>query len=378
MLQLWSLNRVCLTAYLTVLIALIAWAAPCGASGKPEEPEVASCSEVTKTQLLASAHRASAKPSTKRVGARPAGASKIGDMVWIPGGTFWMGSDESQFPDARPWHQVHVDGFHIGRTPITNVQYANFVRASHYVTIAERIPDAKDYPGASPEQLVAGSVVFAPPAHEVRLNNPYQWWSFAQGANWRHPDGPHSELRGRMNHPVVQVAYDDAVAYCAWAGGRLPTEAEFEYAARGGLERKRYAWGDEFRPEGKYMANTFQGHFPENNTGEDGYPSTSPVGSFPANGYGLYDMAGNVWEWTADWYRSDYYQTLAATGAVANNPRGPSSSFDPAEPALAKRVQRGGSFLCTDQYCSRYMVGGRGRGAPDTGTNHVGFRCVRK
>jgi formylglycine-generating enzyme required for sulfatase activity len=179
-----------------------------------------------------------------------------------------------------------------------------------------------------------------------------------------------------MNHPVVQVAYDDAIAYCSWVGGRLPTEAEFEFAARGGLVHKRYVWGDEFRPESKFMANTFQGEFPQTNTAEDGYIGTAPVGSFPANGYGLFDMAGNVWEWTSDWYRPDYYQMLAATGKVAQNPRGPSASFDPGEPGLPKRVQRGGSFLCTDQYCSRYMVGARGRGAPDTGTNHAGFRCV--
>jgi len=296
--------------------------------------------------------------------------------VSIPGGEFSMGPDEPQFPDARPWHRVLVDGFRMDKTLVTNTDYAAFVRATGYVTVAERVPNAKDYPGASPEKLVAGSVVFAPPGTAVPLNNQYQWWDFVKGANWRHPEGPQSDLRGRASHPVVQVAYDDVVAYCSWAGGQLPTEAEFEYAARGGMEHKRYAWGDEFRPGGKFMTNTFQGHFPDNNTAEDGYISTSPVGSFPANSYGLYDMAGNVWEWTSDWYRPDYYQTLAATGKVAENPRGPSDSFDPGEPGIPKRVQRGGSFLCTDQYCSRYSVGARGRGAADTGTNHVGFRCV--
>jgi formylglycine-generating enzyme required for sulfatase activity len=301
---------------------------------------------------------------------------RTAQTVWVPGGEFSMGSDEPQFPDAHPWHRVHVDGFHMDKTLVTNAEYAAFVRATGYVTVAERVPNATDYPGASPEKLVAGSVVFAPPGTAVALNNQYQWWDFVNGANWRHPEGPQSDLRGRLNHPVVQVAYDDVVAYCSWAGGRLPTEAEFEFAARGGMERKRYAWGDEFRPSRKFMANTFQGHFPDNNTAEDGYVSTSPVGSFPANSYGLYDMAGNVWEWTSDWYRPDYYQTLAATGKVAQNPRGPSDSFDPGEPGIPKRVQRGGSFLCTDQYCSRYSVGARGRGAADTGTNHVGFRCV--
>jgi len=287
-----------------------------------------------------------------------------------------MGSDEPQFPDARPWHRVRVDSFHMDKTLVTNAEYAAFVRSTGYLTVAERVPNAKDYPGASPEKLVAGSVVFAPPGTAVPLNNQYQWWDFVKGANWRHPEGPQSALRGRLNHPVVQVAYDDVVAYCSWAGGRVPTEAEFEYAARGGMERKRYAWGDEFRPGGKFMTNTFQGHFPDHNTAEDGYISTSPVGSFPANSYGLYDMAGNVWEWTSDWYRPDYYQTLAATEKVTQNPRGPSESFDPSEPEIPKRVQRGGSYLCTDQYCSRYSVGARGRGAVDTGTNHVGFRCV--
>jgi formylglycine-generating enzyme len=307
---------------------------------------------------------------------QPASDRVTAQTVWIPGGEFSMGSDEPQFPDARPLHRVYVDSFQMDKTLVTNAEYDAFVRATGYVTIAEQVPNAKDYPGASPEKLVAGSVVFAPPGTAVPLNNQYQWWDFVKGANWRHPEGPQSDLRGRLNHPVVQVAYDDVVAYCSWAGGRLPTEAEFEYAARGGMERKRYAWGDEFRPSGKFMANTFQGHFPDNNTAEDGYVSTSPVGSFPANTYGLYDMAGNVWEWTSDWYRPDYYQILAATGKVAQNPRGPSDGFDPGEPGIPKRVQRGGSFLCTDQYCSRYGVGARGRGAADTSTNHVGFRCV--
>jgi formylglycine-generating enzyme required for sulfatase activity len=180
-----------------------------------------------------------------------------------------------------------------------------------------------------------------------------------------------------MNQPVVQIAYEDAVAYSKWAGKRLPTEAEFEFASRGGFDRKRYVWGDEFMPGGKHMANTFQGHFPDANTAEDGYPGAAPVASFPANGYGLFDMSGNVWEWVSDWYRADYYATLAATGQVAVNPTGPADSFDPGEPGVAKRVQRGGSFLCTDQYCSRYIAGGRGKGEPDTGTNHLGFRCVR-
>ena len=288
-----------------------------------------------------------------------------------------MGVEDDHMPDARPWHRVYVDGYWMDKTDVTNEQFARFVGATGYVTIAERKPRAEDYPGAPPEKLVAGSVVFSPPDQAVALDNYLQWWHYVPGANWRHPEGRDSDIRDRMNHPVVHIAYDDAVAYCRWAGKRLPTEAEFEFASRGGLDRKRYAWGDEFMPNGRHMANTFQGHFPDKNTAEDGYRSTAPVGSFPANGYGLFDMAANVWEWTSDWYRADYYQTLADTGGVTIDPKGPADSFDPGEPGIRKRVQRGGSFLCTDQYCSRYIAGARGKGEPDTGTNHVGFRCVR-
>jgi formylglycine-generating enzyme len=297
-------------------------------------------------------------------------------MVWIPGGEFWMGSDEPDFGDARPWHRVYLDGFWMDKTELTNEQFAKFVKATGYVSIAEHTPRAEDYPGAPPENLVAGSVVFTPPNESVPLDNHFRWWKYVKGANWRHPGGPESELKGKEKHPVVHIAYDDALAYCKWAGKRLPTEAEFEFAARGGLDRKAYAWGDEFKPGGKWMANTFQGHFPEKNTGEDGFIGTAPVGSFPANGYGLYDIAGNVWEWCSDWSRPDYYQTLADAGGAARNPQGPVDSVDPLEPGTKKRVHKGGSYLCTDQYCKRYMPGGRGKGEPDTGTNHLGFRAV--
>jgi formylglycine-generating enzyme required for sulfatase activity len=298
-------------------------------------------------------------------------------MIWLAGGEFWMGSDEPEFPDARPWHQVHVDGFWMDRTEVTNAQFAAFVKATGHVTIAERKPRAEDFPGAPPENLVAGSVVFTPPDGPVPLDSHFRWWSYLDGANWRHPTGPGSDLKGKDQHPVVHIAYADALAYCQWAGKRLPTEAEFEYAARGGLDRARYVWGEEFQPNGRFMANTFQGHFPDTNTAEDGYVATAPVGSFLANGYGLVDLAGNVWEWTSDWYQPDYYTTLAATGKVARNPQGPASSHDPSEPGVQKRVHRGGSFLCNDQYCSRYCPGGRGKGELDTGTNHLGFRCVK-
>jgi formylglycine-generating enzyme required for sulfatase activity len=298
-------------------------------------------------------------------------------MTWIPGGDFWMGSREDRMTDALPWHRVYVDGYWMDTTEVTNEQFERFVKATGFITTAERKPRPEDHPQAPPEKLVAGSVVFSPPDHPVELDNHFRWWNYVPGANWRHPEGPKSNLRGRMNHPVVHIAYEDALAYCKWAGKRLPTEAEFEFASRGGLDRKMYAWGDEFLPGGRHMANTFQGHFPDTNTGEDGFSRTAPVGSFPANGYGLFDMAGNVWEWTSDWYRADYYQTVAVSGEVAMNPKGPTDSLDPNEPGVQKRVQRGGSFLCTDQYCARYIAGGRGKGELETGTNHLGFRCVR-
>ena len=306
-------------------------------------------------------------------------------MVWIPGGEFSMGAMDPPASteagmhgavDARPIHRVYVDGFWMDQTDVTNREFEEFVRATGYVTVAERKPRAEDFPGAPPENLVAGSVVFSPPDHSVLLNNHFQWWSYVKGANWRHPLGPDSNIRGKENYPVVHIAYEDAVTYAKWAGKRLPTEAEWEFAARGGLAGKPYPWGDDFRPNGKWMANTHQGHFPNTDTGEDGYTGISPVAEFPPNGYGLYDMAGNVWQWTSDWYRPDYYQLLAEQGGVARNPQGPDSSFDPNEPNQPKKVHRGGSFLCTDQYCSRYVVGTRGKGEVNTGTNHLGFRCV--
>jgi formylglycine-generating enzyme len=315
----------------------------------------------------------------------PAPGAEPDGMAWIPGGEFSMGANDppdmdevgmKATLDARPIHRVYVDGFYMDKTDVTNAQFAKFVKATGYVTVAERTPRAEDFPGAPAENLVAGSVVFSPPDHPVPLDNHFQWWSYVHGANWRHPEGPKSSIRGKENYPVVQVAYEDAVTYAKWAGKRLPAEAEWEFAARGGQAGKPFVWGDEFRPHGKWMANTHQGHFPDADTGEDGFRGTSPVGHYPANFYGLYDMAGNVWQWTSDWYRPDYYRTLAANSEVARNPQGPEHPFDPAEPNEPKKVQRGGSFLCTDQYCSRYIVGTRGKGEVSTGTNHLGFRCV--
>jgi formylglycine-generating enzyme required for sulfatase activity len=309
-------------------------------------------------------------------------------MVWIPGGEFSMGAADPQGADqnqvgmqatgdSRPIHRVYVDGFWMDATEVTNKEFAAFVRATAYVTVAERTPRAEDFPGAPPENLVAGSVVFSPPDHAVPLNDHFQWWAYAKGANWRHPLGRGSSIDGKDAFPVVHVAYEDAETYSTWAGKRLPTEAEWEFAARGGLTGKVYPWGDAFHQDTKWMANSHQGHFPDHDDAEDTYAGVAPVAKFPANGYGLYDVAGNVWEWVSDWYRPDYYAELAASGATARNPKGPGSSYDPSEPGVQKRVHRGGSFLCTDQFCSRYMVGTRGKGESSTGTNHLGFRPVR-
>jgi formylglycine-generating enzyme required for sulfatase activity len=251
------------------------------------------------------------------------------------------------------------------------------VKATGYVTVAERKPLAKDFPGVPVEKLVAGSLVFTPPPNPVSLDDYSGWWSYVAGANWRHPLGPKSNILGRANYPVVQIAYEDAVAYAKWAGKRLPTEAEWEFAARGGLAGKPYAWGDSLRPGNKWMANTHQGHFPDHDSAADGYAGIAPVAQFSPNGYGLYDITGNVWQWTKDLYRADYYTELRATGEVTRNPQGPDTSLDPSEPGVQKRVQRGGSFLCTSQYCSRYIVGTRGKGEVSSATNHIGFRCVK-
>ena len=307
-------------------------------------------------------------------------------MVWIPDGEFSMGSamnghgsGEMAMPsnDAEPVHRVRVDGFWMDKTTVTNEEFEKFVKATGYITIAERTPTKEEFPTAPAENLVAGSVVFTPPDHEVALNDHFQWWNYVKGANWRHPLGPESDLKGKEKYPVVHVAYPDAEAYAKWAGKRLPTEAEFEFAARGGLTGKTFVWGDEFRPDGKWMANTYQGKFPVTDEAGDGYSGIAPVAKFPANGYGLYDMSGNVWQWCSDWYRHDYYAQLAKAGALTINPKGPETPLDPAEPDEKKRVHRGGSFLCNDRYCSRYIVGTRGKGEVNTGTNHLGFRCVK-
>ncbi len=309
----------------------------------------------------------------------PPGAAPAPDMVWIPGGSFGMG-DERFYPEERPVHTVTVDGFWLDRYQVTNREFARFVEATAYVTLAERPPNPADYPGAPPENLVPGSLVFHRTPGPVDLRDLTQWWTWTPGAYWRHPEGPRSSLKGRGRHPVVHVAYEDAEAYAAWAGKVLPTEAEWERAARGGLEGATFPWGDEPFPGGKAMANTWQGEFPWQNRCVDGYAGTSPVGAFPPNGYGLADMAGNVWEWTGDWYTAQHPEDTDKPCCVPRNPRGGAldESYDPAQPhfRIPRKVIKGGSHLCAPNYCLRYRPAARRPQMIDTGMAHLGFRCV--
>jgi formylglycine-generating enzyme required for sulfatase activity len=307
-------------------------------------------------------------------------------MVWIPAGEFTMGTSASgAWPDEGPPHRVFVDGFWMDDHEVTNAEFSRFVEATGHIATAERPPDVEEIlqqspPGTPPpreEMRVPGSLVFTPPDKPVPLDDFSQWWKWTPGASWRAPEGPGSSIENRRDHPVVQVSWDDAVAYARWAGKRLPTEAEWERAARGGLDGKPYVWGDE-PPDTANRANIWQGHFPDENTARDGYIRTAPVKSFKPNGFGLYDMAGNVWEWCADWYRHDLYrERTGAFSGVVRNPQGPERSMNPAQPFTPQRVQRGGSFLCNDAFCSRYRPSARHGCAPDTGMSHVGFRCVK-
>ncbi|UVC09600.1 formylglycine-generating enzyme family protein [Rhizobium sp. TH2] len=298
-------------------------------------------------------------------------------MTWIPGGTFLMGSD-SHYPEEAPAHKVRVDGFWIDVCAVTNREFATFVDATGYVTVAERPVNPADYPGAIPGMLGPSSVVFIKPKPPVDLSNRYNWWKYVSGANWRHPRGPASSIKGLMDHPVVHVAFADAEAYAAWADKELPTEAEWEFAARGGLEASEYVWGDEMTPGGHHMANTWQGQFPIQNSRDDGFEGTAPVGSFPANGYGLFDMAGNVWEWTTDWYQE--HGKIESPCCTISNPRGANQadSLDPSLPEIAipRKVMKGGSHLCAPNYCRRYRPAARMAHPADTATCHLGFRCI--
>lgn len=332
------------------ILGLMATLAACGA-GSHKDTNAANTDTITHTTIAP----ADTTPSK---------------MVWIPGGTFEMGAEG--FKDALPIHKVTIQGFLMDEHEVTNAEFARFVATTGYVTVAEQPLDPKDYPGVPVEKLVSGSAVFTPPAHPVSLDDPMQWWIYVPGASWKHPAGPNTSITGHEQEPVVHVSYEDAAAYAKWAGKRLPTEAEWEFAAQGGKGRRPYYWGTELKPGGKWVANIYQGNFPSQNLLEDGFAAAAPVKSFPPNDYGLYDMDGNVWEWCADLYRPDYYQHSPSA-----NPQGPADSFDPDEPGAVKRVQRGGSFLCSDQYCNRYKPGSRGKGEVKSGSNNLGFRCVK-
>jgi sulfatase modifying factor 1 len=302
-------------------------------------------------------------------------------MVSIPGGTFRMGSNR-HYPEEAPVHRVAVSGFWRDRTPVTNREFRKFINATGYVTFAEIAPDPKDYPGALPHMLKPGSLVFTPPDRPVDLRNIANWWTFTFGANWRRPYGKGSSIRGLDDHPVVHIAYRDAEAYAKWAGKDLPTEAEWEFAARGGLDGADFPWGDELTPGGQYMANTWQGEFPWQNLAADGYERTSPVGAFPPNGYGLFDMIGNVWEWTSDWYTPRHASDPPKACCIPQNPRGgrEQDSYDPSQPEIKipRKVLKGGSHLCALSYCRRYRPAARHAEPIDTSTSHVGFRCVQR
>ncbi len=312
------------------------------------------------------------------------GDTSVAGMVLIPGGIFDMGGDNEQAsPDEYPKHKVQVSAFYIDITEVTNAQFKLFVDATGYKTTAEEKPDweklKKTLPPGTPQPpdsvMVAASLVFKETAGPINLNDYSQWWHWVKGAYWKHPEGPGSSITGKENYPVVQVSWDDAMAFCKWAGKRLPTEAEWEYAARGGLANNIYPWGNEPVNTGKPKANMWEGNFPYFNEKKDGFITAAPVKSYPANPYELYDMAGNVWEWCNDWYNADYYKTIV--NITSKNPKGAEKSFDPAEPYAKKRSLRGGSFLCNDSYCSGYRVARRMKSSQDTGLEHTGFRCVR-
>ena len=302
-------------------------------------------------------------------------------MKWVPGGTFRMGSDR-HYPEEAPAHRVLVDGFWMDREPVTNARFARFVEATGHVTEAETTPKAEDYPGALPEMLFAGSLVFIQPSGPVDLRNISNWWHWVPGADWRHPHGPRSSIDGLEEHPVVHVAYKDAAAFARWEEKTLPTEAEWEFAASGGLVDAEFAWGDVLVPDGRHMANVWQGTFPWENLAADGYVRTSPVGAFPENPYGLVDLIGNVWEWTTDWYVPRHTGDAAKACCIPRNPRGAreQESFDPAQPAIRipRKVLKGGSHLCAHNYCRRYRPAARHPEPVDTSTCHIGFRCIRR
>lgn len=340
-----------------------------------EKDSATYCSPTSKSSLITSV--------SDNLSSIPQGKTSHEGMVWIPTGVFMMGTTDNEGrPDEYPAHKVKVNGFWMDKHEVTNAQFRKFVKATNYVTTAEQKPDwnqmKKQLPPGTPKPpdsvLVPGALVFTPSSYPVPLDNPARWWKWVPGANWKHPTGSGSSIKGKDNYPVVDISWYDAEAYCKWAGKRLPTEAEWEYAARGGLIEKKYPWGNQAPEQGKPKANTWQGNFPNKNTDWDGYYGTAPVMSFSPNGYHLYDMAGNVWEWCSDWYSADYYKSLA--GKLTVNPQGPSQSYDPMQPGMQVKVVRGGSFMCNPSYCKGYRVTSRMMSSEDSGLENLGFRCV--
>jgi sulfatase modifying factor 1 len=352
---------------------------------------LAGCGEVSheEKQTSDSVHCSTNLPArfaadTSRIIIQPSDSISTQGMVLIPGGSFVMGSSDPEGrPDEYPRHPVQVKSFYMDATEVTNAQFSQFVKATGYLTTAERKPDweelKKQLPAGTPKPhdsvLVPASLVFTPTAEPVALNNSANWWSWVKGASWQHPQGPASNISGRENYPVVHISWEDANAYAKWAGKRLPTEAEWEFAARAGLSNQPFTWGSEPVDKGKLKTNVWQGNFPNRNLLADGFAGSAPVRSFAPNAYGLYDMAGNVWEWCSDWYNADYYAQCA--NKTTKDPAGAGSSYDPEEPSMPKRVVRGGSFLCHASYCASYRVSARMKTSPDTGLEHTGFRCVR-
>ena len=317
------------------------------------------------------------KPATIERAPTPASTPSLSGMAWIAEATFVMGSDR-HYPEEAPAHRAHVDGFWMDTHAVTNRDFKRFVEATGYVTVAERPADAADYPGADPAMLLPASVVFVKAPRALDMSDHYQWWRYVRGADWRHPGGPGTSLQGLWEHPVVQVAFEDAEAYARWRGKTLPTEAEWELAARGGLDGAEFVWGDELTPGGRVMANTWQGEFPWQNLLEDGFEATAPVGTFPPNGYGLYDMAGNVWQWTTDWYQD--HGRIERACCTIDNPRGGArdESFDARTPGvrIPRKVIKGGSFICAPNYCRRYRPAARMAQEVNSATCHIGFRCI--
>ena len=345
--------RILLTGKLVIMAtAAMITLSGCGSDGEPSRDVEASSED--------------ALPSFKALD-----TSWTNTMVWIPGGSYLRGSESGQ-GDEKPVREIKISGFWLDATEVTNDQFNEFVQETGYVTVAERRPDSSQFPGVDPSLLKAGGIVFMPPGEPVSLRNHYAWWTYVAGANWRHPTGPDSDIQGKGNYPVVQMAWEDAVAYAQWAEKRLPSEAEWEYAARGGVAGNEFVWGNEVTPNDQWHANVWQGDFPNQNTVADGHYLMAPVRQYPPNSHGLYDMAGNVWEWCLDWYMPDYYAK-----SPSQNPPGPNQSHDPNEPGMPKKIMRGGSYLCSDLYCEGYRLWWRMKSAPDSAMSHTGFRCVR-